>query len=245
MLIMMTSKLLNWVFLVMLFSHQSNSMHILKRFLDLDIRIGQVTNAVKNTKARAPSLKLQVDFGPDFEDLEQSSAQLTEVYPEGNGLLEQQIAAVTNFPKRHVGIPSYFLTLGVIPIDDEPLGTVVIKPLREVPNASKVKLLNDDPVFMESPRQEKVNYEDTFHQLEIRVGTIQSTGEKTIDFGELGIFFYHGNYVHFNDGLQILRLRSIEGLVFTEDNFLGIVGEDNDLIPITPERLVANGRILK
>ena len=48
-------------------------------FAQLDIRIGQVTQAEPYPEARVPAIKLWVDFGGDL-GIKKSSAQLTDHY---------------------------------------------------------------------------------------------------------------------------------------------------------------------
>ena len=65
-------------------------------FERVDVRIGRVVDAGLFPKARKPSVKLTVDFGPEL-GIKNSSAQLTDHYsPEE--LLGRQILAVVNFP---------------------------------------------------------------------------------------------------------------------------------------------------
>lgn len=222
-------------------------------FFDLDIRVGTVTTAQINKKARVPSLRVVMDFGFGFNDLKQSSAQLTDNYRAQDEVLEnlrkvdllhKQIAAVTNFPKRSVGIPSFFLTLGVVSKKGEDSGTVVITPIISVSNGAKVGLLNEESDHKDCTRLPKVDYNKTFALLDIRVGTVSSILNKTIDFGEeLGVFTYSGEYPLLEEGMQVLRVRNLKGME-EKDNLLGVVEGDN-LIPITLERPLPNGHFLK
>ena len=50
-------------------------------FDKVDIRIGTVLSVKKNTKARKPSLIIEVDFGNEI-GIKQSSAQITNYYNE-------------------------------------------------------------------------------------------------------------------------------------------------------------------
>lgn len=217
------------------------SMNPVNVFKMLDFRVGRVKSALVNTKSRAPSLKIELDFGDGFNDLKQSSAQLRAVYGEGDHLLGKKILAVTNFPKIHVGIPSFFLTLGVIPNEGEELGTVVLIPQEDIEVGAKAILSGDLENSIGKERLEQVDPNETFHSLNIRVGTVESVEERSIDFGEYGHFSYHGNYEAFYKGLQVFRLFDESG----SDNFIGFKLAAERFIPITVERPVQNGRILK
>ena len=103
-------------------------------FERVDVRIGRVVDAESFPKARKPSVKLAVDFGPEL-GIKNSSAQLTDYYsPEE--LLGRQILAVVNFPpKRIAGFKSEVLMLGV---PDEEGAVVLLIPEREVPLGSRM-----------------------------------------------------------------------------------------------------------
>lgn len=230
----------------------------LHSFHALDIRIGTVTEASINSKARVPSLKIVLNFGEEFKDLKQSSAQLRdnylaqgEAYDESTcerlrtPLLYQQVAAVTNFPKRNVGIPSFFLTLGVASLAKENGGTVVVTPVVSVKNGARVTLLNDEvPSENASRLTEEADYETTFKLLDVRVGTVISLQEKKIDFGEIGMFTFSGNYPLLEYGTQILRVINLAGM-HERDNFLGVITADGDRVLLTLERPMPNGRFLR
>ena len=98
-------------------------------FAQLDIRIGQVTQAEPYPEARVPAIKLLVDFGGDL-GIKKSSAQLTDHYtPEE--LVGTQVLAVVNFPPRQIGkVMSEILVLGV---PDEAGKVVLIRPDQDVP----------------------------------------------------------------------------------------------------------------
>ena len=98
-------------------------------FAQLDIRIGQVTQAEPYPEARVPAIKLWVDFGGDL-GIKKSSAQLTDHYtPES--LVGTQVLAVVNFPPRQIGkVMSEILVLGV---PDEAGKVVLMRPDQGVP----------------------------------------------------------------------------------------------------------------
>ena len=220
-----------------------------ERFDALDIHIGTVITAEENKRARVPSLRVVMDFGNGFDDLKQSSAQLRENYcgdensSAHTSLLNKQIAAVTNFPKRSVGIKSFFLTLGVVTHKGDEMGTVVVSPAEPVQNGAKIVFLHDDARSLGQERLAKAQYERDFAPLDIRVGTIQSCLKKQIWFGdELGQYNYSGDYPLFEDGMQVLR---VINLMEDQDNILGIITKEGQRIPLTVERPVPDGRALK
>ena len=82
-------------------------------FDKVDIRIGTVLSVKQNTKARKPSLIIEVDFGKEI-GIKQSSAQITHYYDEEN-LKGKQIIGVCNFPEKNIaGVVSSVLILGSI-----------------------------------------------------------------------------------------------------------------------------------
>jgi len=85
-------------------------------------------------KARKPSFKLWVDFGP--LGVRKSSAQLARLYTREQ-LLGRLVLAVVNFPPRQVAdFMSEILVLGV-PLDAEQT-VVLIGPDRDVPLGGKL-----------------------------------------------------------------------------------------------------------
>ena len=103
-------------------------------FEKVDIRIGKVVEAEPFPEARKPSIKLVVDFGPQF-GTRKTSAQLTEHY-DPEMLVGKQVVAVVNFPpKRIAGFKSEVLVLGV---PDEKGGVVLLSPDHEVPPGGRM-----------------------------------------------------------------------------------------------------------
>mgnify|MGYP000970271413 CR=1 FL=1 len=102
-------------------------------FAQLDIRIGQVTQAEPYPEARVPAIKLWVDFGGVL-GIKKSSAQLTDHYtPEA--LVGTQVLAVVNFPPRQIGkVLSEVLVLGLPDADGQ---VVLIGPGQDVPLGGK------------------------------------------------------------------------------------------------------------
>lgn len=87
-------------------------------FFDIDIRVGTVLSAERFERAVKPSLRLEIDFGPDL-GIKWSSAQLTVHYtPEM--LVGRQVVAVTNIGVRNIaGFTSEVLVLGAVPVATE------------------------------------------------------------------------------------------------------------------------------
>ena len=83
-------------------------------FFDIDIRVGTVLSAEPFARAVKPSIRLEIDFGPEL-GIKRSSAHLTMHYtPES--LVGRQVVAVTNIGTRNVaGFTSEVLVLGAMP----------------------------------------------------------------------------------------------------------------------------------
>ena len=77
----------------------------------LDLRVGRVTRAEPNERARKPSYKLWIDFGPLGEKT--SSAQVRALY-RAEDLVGRQVIAAVNLGTRNIaGFLSEVLVLGV------------------------------------------------------------------------------------------------------------------------------------
>lgn len=102
-------------------------------FSTLDIRVGEILEALPFSEARRPAYKLKIDFGEDI-GLKQSSAQLTQCY-QFSDLIGRQILAVINFPPiRIAGYLSEVLVLGTY----SPQGVVLIIPEQTVSKGDKL-----------------------------------------------------------------------------------------------------------
>lgn len=89
----------------------------LDQFQVVDMRVGRIIEVEDFPEARTPSLKLQIDFGPEI-GTKQSSAHLP-MYYEKDELVGRQIVGVVNFPPlRIAGFKSEVLVLGAIQADD-------------------------------------------------------------------------------------------------------------------------------
>ena len=103
-------------------------------FDKIDIRIGTVLSVKQNTKARKPSLIIEVDFGKEI-GIKQSSAQITHYYDE-ESLKGKQIIGVCNFPEKNIaGVKSEFLVLGAIEEDGK---VVLVHPSQPSKNGLKI-----------------------------------------------------------------------------------------------------------
>lgn len=99
----------------------------------MEVLVGTVSRAEPNERARDPSYRLWIDFGPKGEL--QSSAKLTDLYgPED--LVGRQVVAVSGFPPLRVGgFRSDVLVLGAIRDDGS---VVLLRPDRPVDPGSPV-----------------------------------------------------------------------------------------------------------
>lgn len=80
-------------------------------FARLDIRVGRIVAAAPLEGAHRPAYRLRIDFGPAGE--RQSSARITEQYPDPGALVGRLVVAVVNLPPRRVaGYRSDVLVLG-------------------------------------------------------------------------------------------------------------------------------------
>jgi tRNA-binding protein len=108
-------------------------MDPLTAFEVLDLRVGRIVRAEINERARKPSYKLWVDFGPLGEKT--SSAQIRDLYrPEE--LVGRLVVAAINLGTRNIaGFASEVLVLGV----PSQQGNVVLLAVeREVPLGGRI-----------------------------------------------------------------------------------------------------------
>ncbi len=103
-------------------------------FLSVDMRIGEVVEAVAFPEAKKPSYKLKIDFGPGI-GIKKSSAQITIHYSEKD-LIGKQVVAVVNFPPRQIG--KFISEVLVMGFSDENNHIVLFTLDKSVPNGSRL-----------------------------------------------------------------------------------------------------------
>ena len=103
-------------------------------FTKIEIRLGTIMSAELNNKLQNPSYVLKIDFGDEI-GVKKSSAQLTKNY-NIEQLLDKQIAAVLNFPKKQIGnLISEVLVLGFPDENNEP---ILISPDKQLVNGGQL-----------------------------------------------------------------------------------------------------------
>ncbi len=101
-------------------------------FQSVEMRVGTVTHARLNDKARVPAYVLDIDFGP--MGVRTSSAQLTQHYA-ASDLIGMQIVAVVNLaPRRVAGVKSEVLILGSTGNE----GTTLLTPSQPASNGAQI-----------------------------------------------------------------------------------------------------------
>lgn len=101
-------------------------------FTKIDLRIGTIVEVKDFPEARNPAYQLTIDFG-DL-GIKKSSAQITTLYKKED-LLNKQIVAVVNFPKKQIAkFMSECLVLGAIKEND----VILLNPENKVKNGTPV-----------------------------------------------------------------------------------------------------------
>ncbi|AEH01772.1 MULTISPECIES: tRNA-binding protein [unclassified Lacinutrix] len=101
-------------------------------FTKVDIRVGTIIEVNDFPEARNPAFKLVIDFG-DL-GVKKSSAQITTLYKKEE-LLNRQILAVVNFPKKQIGkFMSECLVIGAVDGKD----VMLLNPEEQVKNGTPV-----------------------------------------------------------------------------------------------------------
>jgi len=101
-------------------------------FAKVDLRVGTIIEIHDFPEARNPAYQLTIDFG-DL-GIKKSSAQITTLYKKQD-LLNRQIVAVVNFPKKQIGkFMSECLVVGAVNNKD----VILLNPEDKVLNGSVV-----------------------------------------------------------------------------------------------------------
>ena len=101
-------------------------------FSKVDLRVGTIIEVNDFPEARNPAYQLTIDFGA--LGIKKSSAQITSLYSKGE-LLNRQIVAVVNFPKKQIAnFMSECLVLGAVNGKD----VILLNPENKVKNGSTV-----------------------------------------------------------------------------------------------------------
>ncbi|HKK11239.1 MAG TPA: tRNA-binding protein [Flavobacteriaceae bacterium] len=101
-------------------------------FTKVDLRVGTIAEVDDFPEAQNPAYQLTIDFGP--LGTKKSSAQITTLYKKEE-LLNRQIVAVVNFPKKQiVRFMSECLVLGAVDGKD----VILLNPEHKVKNGSVV-----------------------------------------------------------------------------------------------------------
>ena len=101
-------------------------------FTKVDLRIGTIIEVNDFPEARSPAYQLTIDFG-DL-GIKKSSAQITTLYKKED-LLQKQIVAVVNFPKKQIAkFMSECLVLGGVIGKD----VILLNPEEKVKNGTPV-----------------------------------------------------------------------------------------------------------
>ncbi|WP_282044103.1 tRNA-binding protein [Winogradskyella flava] len=101
-------------------------------FTKVDLRVGTIIEVNDFPNAKKPAYQLAIDFG-DL-GIRKSSAQITTLYKKED-LLDQQIIAVVNFPKKQIAnFMSECLVMGAVKEDD----VFLLHPEAKVKNGTQV-----------------------------------------------------------------------------------------------------------
>ena len=103
-------------------------------FEKVEMRVGTIIEVNDFPEARNPAYQLKIDFGPAV-GIKKSSAQITRRYSPGD-LLNKQIVAVVNFPKKQIAtFMSECLVLGAVGKDKD---VVLLNPDHPVENGLRI-----------------------------------------------------------------------------------------------------------
>lgn len=105
-----------------------------EEFEKTEMRVGTITEVNDFPEARKPAYQLTIDFGTEI-GIRKSSAQITKRYTKAE-LLNRQIVAVVNFPKKQIGkFMSECLVLGSVGADND---IVLLAPDFKVENGLRI-----------------------------------------------------------------------------------------------------------
>lgn len=100
----------------------------------VEIRVGRITRAEVNTRAKKPAYKLWIDFGPEI-GIKTSSAQIVANYSIED-LQDRLVICAMNLGTRNIaGFSSEVLTMGM---DDENGNVVLLQPAKNVPLGGRI-----------------------------------------------------------------------------------------------------------
>ena len=103
-------------------------------FEKVEILVGTITAVNDFPEARKPAFQLTIDFG-NVIGIRKSSAQITKRYTKED-LLNRQIVAVVNFPKKQIGkFMSECLVLGAVGEEGD---VVLLSPDLKVENGQRI-----------------------------------------------------------------------------------------------------------
>ncbi len=103
-------------------------------FEKVEMRVGTIIEVNDFPEAKKPAYQLTIDFGTDIGILK-SSAQITKRYQKED-LLNRQIIAVVNFPKKQIGkFMSECLVLGSVGVEND---IVLLQPDFKVENGLRI-----------------------------------------------------------------------------------------------------------
>jgi len=99
-----------------------------------DMRVGTIMEVNDFPEARKPAFQLTIDFGSEI-GIRKSSAQITKRYKKED-LVDRQIVAVVNFPKKQIGkFMSECLVLGAVGEEGD---VILLAPDFKIPNGLRI-----------------------------------------------------------------------------------------------------------
>lgn len=102
-------------------------------FEKIDIRVGTIISVNDFPEAKNPAYQLEIDFG--LLGIKKSSAQITTLYSKDD-LINQQIIAVVNFPKKQIA--TFMSECLVMSVYGNNKDVILLNPERKVENGLKI-----------------------------------------------------------------------------------------------------------